>query len=89
MSLKQPRSRESFPAHVALVAEVVREHVHGKGRHAHVRFATGRTLLRGLRVQASVGLLVSGQVGRGSVLLSTLRTRVLGFLTDFSANWRR
>jgi len=81
--LQQPRPREGFAADVALVVEVVGEHVHAEGRHAHVHLVADLAFLRVPRVERPVSLAVSGQV-RGSCIVlpafgtGILRLRLLG-----------
>jgi len=76
---QQPRSRESLSADVALVVEVVGEDVHGESRHGDVHLAADVALLGAPRVETPVGLLVSGQVRTGGVVLSALGAGVLRF----------
>jgi len=45
VSLQQPGTTEGFPAHLALVVEVVGEDVHGQGGHADVHLVTDVALL--------------------------------------------
>jgi len=78
VALQQPRPAEHLAAHAARVCELVRELVHGQRGHAHVRLAAHVAPLGGLRVQAPVRLLVSGQVRRRGVPLAALGARVLG-----------
>ena len=77
VSVEQPGSREALAADVAGVGEVVGEHVHGQGRHAHVELLADVARLGCLRGELAVGLLVSGQVGAGGKVLSALSTLVL------------
>lgn len=76
MSLQQPGPRERLVAHRTLVTQTVRQDVHGQGRHADVHLVTMGTRLGLLAVQTSVGLLVSGKVGRRCILLAALATRI-------------
>ena len=78
VALEQPRPGEHLAADAAAVGQLVREHVHGQRGHAYVRLAAVDALLRRLRVEASVRLLVPRQVRRGRVLLAALRARELG-----------
>ena len=59
VALQQPRPRERLAADVALVRQLVRQHVHRQRRHADVGLAAGDALLGALRVDAAVGLLVA------------------------------
>lgn len=59
VALKQPRSREGFATYAALVAQIVREKVHGQSRHAYVYLATGFALFGLLGVRTSVSLLMA------------------------------
>ena len=45
VSVEQPGSREALAADVAGVGEVVGEHVHAEGRHAHVHLVADLALL--------------------------------------------
>ena len=76
VALQQPGSGESLVADGALVPEVVCEDVHGERWHADVDLGAVGTLLGLLTVEAAVGLLVAGQVGRGGVLLAALATLI-------------
>ena len=60
----------------ALVAQVVREQVHGHGRHGHVHLAARRAAPRQLAVQAAVRLLVAAQVRRRGIRFAALAARV-------------
>ena len=62
MSLQQPGTTESLPAHLALVVEVVSEDVHLQGWGAHVHLVADVAGLGRLRGELLVGLLVSGEV---------------------------
>ena len=77
VALKQPRSRESLAADIALVVEIVGEDVHGEGRHGDVHLAADVALLGAPRIQTPVGLLVPGQIRTGGVVLSALGAGVL------------
>ena len=72
MALKEPRSRKSFAAHVALVVEVVGEDVHGQGRHADIHLVADVALLGIGRIQSPVSLLMPRQVAASSIILSAL-----------------
>lgn len=72
VALQQPRPTERFPAHIALVLEVVCEQVHGHGGHGHVHLPAGGALLCQLAVQRAVCLFVPAQVGRRGVGLAAL-----------------
>ena len=72
VSVEQPGSREALAADVAGVGEVVGEHVHGQGRHAHVKLLADVARLGCLRGKLAVRLLVSRQVGARGKVLSTL-----------------
>ena len=85
VSVEQPGSREALAADVAGVGEVVGEHVHGQGRHAHVELLADVARLGCLRGELAVGLLVSRQVGAGGKMLSTLRTLMDTFLLALEA----
>lgn len=50
--------------------------MHGQCGHAHVHFVASGTLLGQLRVGTAVRLLVTGQIGRGGVVLATLGARI-------------
>lgn len=76
VTLQEPGPRERLAAHGALVAQVVRQHVHGQRRHGHVHLGARRALLGQLRVRAAVRLLVARQVRRGRVVFATLAARV-------------
>ena len=76
VALQQPRPRELRTADAATVRQLVREQVHGQGRHADVGLAARHALLRRLGVQAAVGLLVARQVAGGGVLPPALAARV-------------
>lgn len=71
VALQEPRSGECFPTDIAFVIEVVGQNVHGKCGHGNVALSTNMTFLGISRIQATVGLLVSGQVGAGGVVFST------------------
>jgi len=75
--LQQPRPREGLAADVALVVEVVGEHVHAEGRHAHVHLVADLALLRVPRVERPVGLAVSGQVRGCCIVLPAFGTGIL------------
>lgn len=76
VALQQPRAAECLAAHVAFVLEVVREQVHGHGRHGHVHLPTRRALLGHLAVHTTVRLFVAAQVGRRGVAFAALVARV-------------
>ena len=76
VALQQPGPREGLAAHAALVAQVVREHMHGQRGHGHVRLAARRALARQLAVQAAVRLLVAAQVRRRGIRFAALAARV-------------
>lgn len=76
MTLKEPGSAECLAAYVALVAQVVSEHVHGECRHGYVRLMTGGALPGLLAVQTAVRLLVATQVGGGGIGFAALAARV-------------
>ena len=61
------------------------EHVHRQGRHAHVELVADVARLRRLRGELAVGLLVTGKIGAGRKVLSTLRTLVGIFLVALQA----
>ena len=77
VALQQPRPGEHLAADAAAVGQLMSEHVHGQRRHADVRLAAVDALLRRLGIEASVRLLVPGQVRGGRVLLAALRAREL------------
>jgi len=77
VTLQQPRPREGLVADRALVAQVMRQDVHGEGRHRDVHLAANVALLCAVRVQTAMSLLVPAQVGTGGVVLAALGTRVL------------
>ena len=85
VSVEQPGSREALAADVAGVGEVVGEHVHGQGRHAHVELLADVARLGCLRGELAVGLLVSREVGAGGKMLSTLGTLMDTFLLALEA----
>ena len=70
MALQQPRPGEHLATDTAAMCQLMSQHVHRQGWHAHVRLATVDALLRGLRVDAAVCLLVPRQVRRGRVLFA-------------------
>lgn len=70
VALQQPRPGEHLAADAAAMCQLVSEHVHRQGRHAHVRLATVDALLRRLRGDATVCLLVPRQVRRRRVLFA-------------------
>ena len=70
--LEEPGAGEGLLAHVALEVPDVCLQVHGQGGHAHVELVTDVASLRCLRGHEPVCLLVSGQVGAGGKLFSTL-----------------
>ena len=72
VSLQQPGPGESLATNCAGVGQAVGQHVHGQGGHAHVQLVTDVASLRCLRGHEPVCLLVSGQVGAGGELFSTL-----------------
>jgi hypothetical protein len=76
VALQQPRPGELLAADAAAVGQLVREQVHRQGGHADVGLAARHALLRRLRVQAPVGLLVPRQVAGGGVLPPALAARV-------------
>ena len=76
-NLQQPWPREGLAADVALVVEVVGEHVHAEGRHAHVHLVADLALLRVPRVERPVGLAVSGQVRGCCIVLPAFGTGIL------------
>ena len=76
VTLQEPGPAEMLAADRARVLEVVREHVHGEGRHGDVDLVAVRALLGVLAVQRAVRLLVAGQVGRCGVVLPALVARV-------------
>ena len=78
VTLEQPGPGKGLPTDVARMFEVVGEDVHGQCWHADVHLVAVGTFLGLLAVQAAVGLLVTGQVGRRGVMLPTLATRVAG-----------
>jgi len=78
VTLEEPGPGEGLPTDVTLVMEVVREDVHGEGRHAHVRLPTGRTPLGRLGVEAPMRLLMAGQIRTRRVVFPALGTRVAG-----------
>ena len=79
MTLEQPRSGEGLPTHIALVTQVVCQDVHGEGRHGDVHLAADVALLSIVGIQASMSLLVPGEVRAGGVILATFGTHILGF----------
>jgi len=78
VALQQPRPAEHLSAHAARVRQLVREQVHCQCWHADVRFAASVAPLGRLRVQAPVGLLMSGQVRRSGVVFAAIRASVTG-----------
>ena len=89
VTLEQPGPGKGLPTDVARMFEVVGEDVHGQCWHADVHLVAVGTFLGLLAVQAAVGLLVTGQVGRRGVMLPTLATRVAGSLGRLLRNPQR
>ncbi len=77
MPLQQPGPRERLATHLALVAQVVRQHMHRERRHAHVHLPAHRALFGALRVERLVRLLVARKVARGGVVFAALRAPIL------------
>ncbi len=77
MPLQQPWPGEGLPTYVTLVIQVVGEDVHRESRHGNIHLSADVALFGISRIQAPVGLLVSGQVGTGGVVLSTFAALVL------------
>ena len=75
MALQQPGPGESFATNLALVCEDV--HLQGRGRH--IQFVANVAALGRVCGKLLVGLFVSGQVGAGGKVLTTLIALVLGF----------
>ena len=63
----------------AFVAVCVGEHVHVQGGNTHIHLVANVAALCVLFTHGQVGLLVSGQVGAGGEVLTTLIALVLGF----------
>ena len=61
------------------------EHVHRQGWHAHIELVADVARLRCLRGELAVGLLVTGKIGAGGKMLSTLVTLVGIFLVALQA----
>ena len=80
MSLQQPGTTESLPAHLALVVVCVSEEVHVEGRHADVLLLADVAALHVLPGQLEVGLPVTGEVGAGGEMFAALLTLVSGAL---------
>ena len=74
MSLQQPGTTESLPAHLALVVEVVSEDVHLQGRGAHVHLVADVAGLGCFCGESFVSLLVARQIGAGGEILPALLT---------------
>jgi len=80
VSLQKPGTRESLVTDIALVGQVVREHVHGEGGGGDVELVADVAGLGGLWTEGFVGLFVAGQVGAGGVVLAALHAVVLELL---------
>ena len=80
MSLKQPRSGESFATKLAFMVEVVSENVHAEGWHADIHFAANVTLFCVGRVETPMSLSVSAEVAAGCIVFTTVSTSVLWLL---------
>ena len=86
VSVEKPGSREALATDVAGMGEAVGEHVHRQGRHAHVELVADVARLRRLQGELAMGLLVSGQVGAGGKMFSTLCTPMIPFFFMFPSN---
>lgn len=71
VALEKPWPRERLTADLAFVLQVMGEDVHRQRRHRNVYLITCRALLGQLRVGTSMGLLVSRQIRRRGIVLST------------------
>jgi len=78
MTVQQPGPRERLAAQLALVRQVVRQHVHRERRHAHVHLVADRALLRVRRVEGPVGLPVSREIAARRIVLPAFRADILG-----------
>jgi hypothetical protein len=78
VALQQPGTRERLAAQLALVRQVVRQHVHRQRRHAHVHLVADRALLRVRRVQGPVGLPVAREIAARRIVLPAFRADILG-----------
>ena len=58
------------------MAEVVGEEMHGQRRHGHVDFVTMGAFLGALRVQISMSLFVTREIGGSGVTFATFVARV-------------
>jgi hypothetical protein len=79
VALQQPRTGEGLAAHVALMGQVVGEHVHGQGWHAHVHLVTYWALLGVVGVEGAMGLPMAREVAAGGVMLAAFCTGVFRF----------
>lgn len=59
VTLQQPRSREELSTHTAAVRQLMSEDVHRQSGHRNISFAACVTLLRRLRVETAMSLLVT------------------------------
>ena len=78
MALQEPRSGKRFPAQVTLVAQVVRQHMHRERRHTHVHLPAHAALLRALRVQRFVRLLVPRKIAARRVVFAAFAAPIFG-----------
>lgn len=83
VALQEPGPAEGLAAHLALVLQVVGQHVHGQRGHGHVHLVASGTFPGLLAVQATVSLLVSAQIGGCSVRLAALAAHVAPFGLPF------
>lgn len=74
VAAQKPRSRKLLTAHTAHVAHSVRKNMHRQRRHGNIHLPTIFTAFGVARVEAPMCLLVTGEVGGGSVALPALVT---------------
>ena len=78
MALQEPRPGKRFPAQVTFVAQIVREHVHRERGHTHVHLPAHAALLRALRVQRFVRLLVPRKIAACRVVFAAFAAAIFG-----------
>ena len=76
VALKQPGPGEGFATDVASMAQVVGQDMHSQGGHRDVDFVACGTLFGQLRVDAAVGLLVTGEVGGRCIIFAAFGARI-------------
>ena len=72
VALQQPGPGKALATQLALVLQLMCQHVHGKSWHGHVYLVALLTGLGSLAVHTPVRLFVSRQIRTGRVLLATL-----------------